>query len=71
WERAMTPRTEEEIKAEAERLKRLKRRREAKYVRALKLALEENYNIGTSIDNPNELKKLLKALDDTGVVPKE
>jgi hypothetical protein len=71
WERAMTPRTEEEIKAEAERLKRLKRRREANYVRALKLALEENYNIGTSIDNPNELKKLLKALDDTGVVPKE
>lgn len=68
---ASIPRSYEEMKAEQERLKRLKKLREKSYVKALRMALEENYGISTSITNPEELKRLLKALDDTGVVPPE
>jgi hypothetical protein len=67
--RALEPRSLEEIEREKKRIKEMEARKERKYIESVKIYLEEEYNLSTSINDKDRLKELLYHLEEYGKVP--
>ena len=69
--RALEPRSWEEVERERKMIKEMEARRERRYIESIKIYLEEEYNLSTSLNDKNKLKELIYHLEEYGKVPNE